>query len=822
MKKKKNEKNFNFISNFFCSKIFRTFFGIQFKNIIYFSTISSTKGRNNREMPLPGSRNFPPKNINPNIQNMPKIPSLEKNLFDLFSKYKKVVNTLDVAVDTVAIKKKPAKKEKFGRVAHVKDGIVTITGLSGIKAGEIVYILGTSNSTSKAKDRKVFSMRALILNLNENNSQGILLGSERFVFEGASVIRSGKLFKLFCSLGLFGQVLDGLGENKVKKNVKKFDSSSLVEQKASGIIDREPVRIPLCTGIKSIDSLVPIGRGQRELIIGDRQTGKTSVALDIILNHVSLNDQYRFFSKTSSVKNLRQIVWFVYNAIGQKQSTVNQVKATLAKYKATWFTSIIAATAAESAPLQFLAPYTACTLGEYIRDIVGGHCTVIFDDLSKHAVAYRQMSLLLRRPPGREAFPGDVFYVHSRLLERAGALTKTKKQVRGTLTAFPVIETQAGDVSAYIPTNVISITDGQIFLETELFYRGIRPAVNVGLSVSRVGSAAQPGIMKKIAGSLKMELAQFREIEGFSKLGASLDEQTQRLLNRGENLIEILKQNLHMPLSTLEEVFSIYLGVGYNGSWLVDMQKQLKNLKRKSGSLLLSKKRIQLSWLEWFRLLCVDFTIFQVSPLITKLLGFINRVGFVKLNRNITAEVSLLKQLKIFPGVFFDDVLFSFLAENSVLSSRDLQPMTFASTLNLYTLSMNKNIINTKCAYVHIKPYVYEEEFDNAEYMPVNNTNVFEHFMIYVKKAILTQAPVLKFFIRILLKVKKTKKTKKATNKSLSLIRLRISKINLKKDVQFLKNEEYLTIKKFEMLSVVYLRTLGLFGGTRVTKQISH
>lgn len=542
----------------------------------------------------------------------------------------------------------------YGRVSQLKDGIITIIGLNALKAGEIVYLLSTQDTKNFAEEEQSSCfIRALVLNLNENNAQGILLGSERLVSEGAIVFRSEALFTLNCSLSLFGQVLDGLGKNKNDVMLENFEISSLVEQKATGIIDREPVRIPLRTGIKSVDSLVPIGRGQRELIIGDRQTGKTSVSLDIILNHVKLNAEYRFEFQAATINNLRKIVWFVYNAIGQKQSTVNQVKSTLAKNNAAWFTSIIASTAAESAPLQFLSPYTACTLGEYIRDIVGGHATVIFDDLSKHAVAYRQMSLLLRRPPGREAFPGDVFYVHSRLLERAGALLTTNKYVRGTLTAFPVIETQAGDVSAYIPTNVISITDGQIFLETELFYRGIRPAVNVGLSVSRVGSAAQPGIMKRIAGSLKMELAQYREIEGFSKLGASLDEQTQRLLNRGENLIEILKQTLNMPLTTLEEVFSIYLGVGYNGSWLFDMQKFTKKIQKKQGLGLFSESRNKMSWLEWFRSLSVDFNLFAVIPFISQLLAYISNLGFVKLHLNLSAENTLFRQLKLFPGVFF-------------------------------------------------------------------------------------------------------------------------------------------------------------------------
>lgn len=567
------------------------------------------------------------------------------------------------------------KAAAMGVVSMIKDGIITILKLKQLKCGEIVWIRGTNNTY----------IRALVLNLNENDSQGILLGNERFVVEGAVVYRSGSLFKLPCSLSLFGQVLDALGENKLKKKKSYFECASLVEQKATGIIDRKPVRIPLRTGIKSIDSLVPIGRGQRELIIGDRQTGKTSVALDSILNHAKLNRRFIFDSKASRISDLRKIVWFVYNAIGQKQSTVNQFKESLIKHNAFWYTSIVASTASEPAPLQFLSPYTACTLGEYIRDIIGGHCTVIYDDLSKHAVAYRQMSLLLRRPPGREAFPGDVFYVHSRLLERAGSLTITSEKTRGTLTAFPVIETQAGDVSAYIPTNVISITDGQIFLETELFYRGIRPAVNVGLSVSRVGSAAQPGIMKKIAGSLKMELAQYREIEGFSKLGASLDEQTQRLLNRGENLIELLKQNLHAPLTTMEQVLSIYLGVGYNGSWLNDVSK-LK-IKLHNGLNLVNRVRVRTSWLDWFRALSNDFNIFQIAPFVTSFLNFVNHLGIINMSLYEESEKQLLNLLKLHPIVFFDDILVSFFRECSTLGNSNMDSTEYhISALRLYEL----------------------------------------------------------------------------------------------------------------------------------------
>jgi F-type H+-transporting ATPase subunit alpha len=567
---------------------------------------------------------------------------------------------------SMAAEQSPSAVENYGYVSMVKDGIVTICNLRQLKAGEIVWIQTAGNMSSVSTSSSITKkyLRALVLNLNENNAEGILLGNECLVKEGACVYRSYSLFKLQCSLGLFGQVLDALGDNKVNTTNYMKETSFLVEQKATGIIDREPVRIPLRTGIKAVDSLVPIGRGQRELIIGDRQTGKTAIAIDSILNHVLLNNRYRYGTQPSSLKDLRKIVWFVYNAIGQKQSTVNQIKTSLIKGDAFWFTSIVASTAAEPAPLQFLAPYTACTLGEFIRDVVGGHCVIIYDDLSKHAVAYRQMSLLLRRPPGREAFPGDVFYVHSRLLERAGSLTSTPAKTRGTLTAFPVIETQAGDVSAYIPTNVISITDGQIFLETELFYRGIRPAVNVGLSVSRVGSAAQPGIMKKVAGSLKMELAQYREIEGFSKLGASLDEQTQRILTRGENLIEILKQNVNKPLTTIEQVLSIFLGVGYSGAWL----NEIGRLQNTQASSLYHRTRIRGSWLEWIRSVAPEFSAGHVLSFIDSFLSFIKKIGVVKINLSPSAEETLLKLFKNYPLLFFDDLVVAFLKETSLIN----------------------------------------------------------------------------------------------------------------------------------------------------------
>lgn len=567
-------------------------------------------------------------------------------------------------------------------VLSVKDGVVTFPDMKGLQMGEIVFVCGVDGSV----------IRALVLNLYSTESQAILLGNERLVCEGSAIFGSGSLLLLDCGLSLFGRVLDGIGGRKDKKVGNEgegfssdfgLESTRFVEQKATGIIDREPVRIPLRTGIKAIDSLVPIGRGQRELIIGDRQTGKTAISVDTILNHVQMNEEAVCFRRHDScIEDLRKVVWFVYNSIGQKQSTVNQLFSEIVKGGASWFTSIVAATAAESASLQFLAPYTACTIGEFVRDIVGGHCVVIFDDLSKHAVAYRQMSLLLRRPPGREAFPGDVFYVHSRLLERAGALASFKGgSVRGTLTALPIIETQAGDVSAYIPTNVISITDGQIFLETELFHKGIRPAINVGLSVSRVGSAAQPRLLKKIAGSLKMELAQFREIEGFAKLGASLDEVTKRLLVRGENLVEVLKQGLHKPLTTFEEIVSLFLGLGYNGNWLSSTRalrykyfsKYSDHFKFESkigkvGYNLFSFKRIAKSWFEIFRTSSTEFGLHLVSRFLDEFLEWLNRTGLVSVNSSTRVERVTDKFIQRFPMFMFDDLVVSFLKDRGSLT----------------------------------------------------------------------------------------------------------------------------------------------------------
>ena len=392
----------------------------------------------------------------------------------------------------------------------------------------------------------------MALNLESDNVGVVVFGDDRKIKEGSTVKRTGSIVDAPVGKELLGRVLDGLG-NPIdgKGNLSEKIIRKRVEVKAPGIIPRQSVSEPMQTGLKAIDTLIPIGRGQRELIIGDRQTGKTAVAIDAIINQKTINES----------DDEKKKLYCVYVAIGQKRSTVAQIVKTLEDAGAMKYTTVVAATASDAAPLQFLAPYTGCTIGEYFRDN-GMHALIIYDDLSKQAVAYRQMSLLLRRPPGREAYPGDVFYLHSRLLERAAKLSDANGG--GSLTALPIIETQAGDVSAYIPTNVISITDGQIFLETQLFNQGIRPAVNVGLSVSRVGSAAQTKAMKKVAGSIKLELAQYREMAAFAQFGSDLDASTQKLLNRGSKLTELLKQNQYSPLTGAEQVISVFTGVkGY-------------------------------------------------------------------------------------------------------------------------------------------------------------------------------------------------------------------------------------------------------------------
>jgi len=391
-------------------------------------------------------------------------------------------------------------------------------------------------------------VKGMALNLETDNVGIVVLGNDRDIMEGDVVKRMGSIVDVPIGDEMLGRVLDALGDPIDGKGPIKTTRRSRVEIKAPGIIPRKSVHEPMQTGLKSVDSLVPIGRGQRELIIGDRQTGKTAVAIDTIIN------QKRYFDSGDEDRKL----YCIYVAIGQKRSTVSNIVNTLTAKGSMAYTIVVNASASEAAPLQFLAPYSGCAIGEFFRDN-GKHCLIIYDDLTKQAVAYRQMSLLLRRPPGREAFPGDVFYLHSRLLERAAKLNE--KNGAGSLTALPVIETQAGDVSAYIPTNVISITDGQIFLETELFHKGIRPAINVGLSVSRVGSAAQIKAMKQVAGKMKLELAQYREMAAFSQFGSDLDAATQQLLNRGAQLTELLKQKQYTPMAPEEQVVSVFAGV---------------------------------------------------------------------------------------------------------------------------------------------------------------------------------------------------------------------------------------------------------------------
>ena len=433
---------------------------------------------------------------------------------------------------------------EIGRVVSVGDGIARVYGLNKIQAGEMVEFANT--------------VKGMALNLENENVGIVIFGSDTGIKEGDIVKRTGAIVDVPVGTGLLGRVVDALGVPIDGKGPLSDVERKRVEVKAPGIISRKSVHEPMQSGLKAVDSLVPIGRGQRELIIGDRQTGKTAIAIDTILNQKQINT---VSDKNSVGSGSNQKLYCVYVAIGQKRSTVAQLVKILSEAGALEYSIIVAATASDPAPLQFLAPYSGCAMGEYFRDN-GMHALIIYDDLSKQSVAYRQMSLLLRRPPGREAFPGDVFYLHSRLLERAAKMSD--QTGAGSLTALPVIETQAGDVSAYIPTNVISITDGQIFLETELFYRGIRPAINVGLSVSRVGSAAQMKAMKQVCGSLKLELAQYREVAAFAQFGSDLDAATQYLLNRGARLTEILKQPQYSPIPIEKQIVVIYAAVkGY-------------------------------------------------------------------------------------------------------------------------------------------------------------------------------------------------------------------------------------------------------------------
>ena len=430
-----------------------------------------------------------------------------------------------------------AEVSEVGQVLSVGDGIARVYGLDNVQAGEMVEFAN--------------GVKGMALNLEMDNVGIVIFGDDKDIHEGDVVKRTGDIVEVPVGKELLGRVVDALGNPIDGKGPIKAKQNGRVDIKAPGIMPRKSVHEPMQTGLKAIDALIPIGRGQRELIIGDRQTGKTAIALDTILNQKSVNQ-----TDDESAK-----LYCVYVAIGQKRSSVAQLVKILEDNGALEYSIVVAATASDPAPLQYLAPFTGCTMGEYFRDN-GMHGLIVYDDLSKQAVAYRQMSLLLRRPPGREAFPGDVFYLHSRLLERACKLNDASGG--GSLTALPIIETQASDVSAYIPTNVISITDGQIFLETELFFKGIRPAVNVGISVSRVGSAAQIKAMKQVAGSIKLELAQYREMAAFAQFGSDLDASTQQLLNRGAKLTELLKQGQYSPLKVEEQVVSIFCGVkGY-------------------------------------------------------------------------------------------------------------------------------------------------------------------------------------------------------------------------------------------------------------------
>ena len=460
-----------------------------------------------------------------------------------------------------------AEVAEVGQVLSVGDGIARVYGLDQVQAGEMVEFPN--------------GIRGMALNLENDNVGVVIFGDDRNIKEGDTVKRTGAIVDVPVGKGLLGRVVDPLGNPLDGKGPIDSDQRTRVEVKAPGIMARKSVHEPMQTGLKAIDSLIPIGRGQRELIIGDRQTGKTAIAVDTFINQKQVND--------AAGDDESKKLFCIYVAVGQKRSTVAQIVKTLEDYGTLDYSVVIAATASESAPLQFLAPYTGCTIGEYFRDN-GMHAVIVYDDLSKQAVAYRQMSLLLRRPPGREAYPGDVFYLHSRLLERAAKMSDANGA--GSLTACPIIETQAGDVSAYIPTNVISITDGQIFLETELFYQGIRPAVNVGLSVSRVGSAAQIKAMKQVAGTIKLELAQYREMAAFAQFASDLDASTQRLLARGARLTELLKQPQYTPLPVEEQVISIFAGVrGYlDGIDLRDVgrfeQGLLAEMRAKGGDLL--------------------------------------------------------------------------------------------------------------------------------------------------------------------------------------------------------------------------------------------
>lgn len=465
-----------------------------------------------------------------------------------------------------------AELKEVGEVVKIGDGIAKVYGLDNVQAGELVEFES--------------GVKGMVLNLETDNVGIVVFGDAQKIKEGSNVRRTGKIVEVPVGKGLLGRVVDALGNPIDGKGALADVKYTRVEVKAPGIIARQSVSEPMQTGIKAIDSLIPIGRGQRELIIGDRQTGKTAIVIDTFINQ----------AKAHNENDEKKKLYCIYVAIGQKRSTVAQIVKTLEDAGAMKYSVVVSATASEAAALQFFAPYTGCAIGEFFRDN-GMHALIAYDDLSKHAVAYREMSLLLRRPPGREAYPGDVFYVHSRLLERAAKMSDAMGG--GSLTALPIIETQAGDVSAYIPTNVISITDGQIFLETELFYKGIKPAVNVGLSVSRVGSAAQTKAMKQVAGTIKLDLAQFRELEAFAQFGSDLDLATQKLLDKGRKLTELLKQNQYSPITVEEQVVAIYAGVkGYldkiGTKEVVRFEKELlRKLKAQYPAILDSIKKEQ-------------------------------------------------------------------------------------------------------------------------------------------------------------------------------------------------------------------------------------
>ena len=461
--------------------------------------------------------------------------------------------------------------EEIGRVVSVGDGIARVYGLSNVEMGELVIFEN--------------DIQGMVLNLEEDHVGIVIFSEDGSVSEGGQVKRANKIVDVPVGKELLGRVVDGLGNPIDGLGPIETEKRSRVELKAPGIISRKSVSEPMFTGIKAIDALIPIGRGQRELIIGDRQTGKSAIALDAMLNQ----------KKSHQSDDENKKLYCIYVAIGQKRSSVAQLVQTLKEEGAMEYSIVVAATSSDPAPLQYLAPYVGCAMGEYFRDN-GMHALITYDDLSKHAVAYRQMSLLLRRPPGREAFPGDVFYLHSRLLERSAKLND--ELGGGSLTALPIVETQAGDVSAYIPTNVISITDGQIFLETDLFYKGIRPAVNVGLSVSRVGSAAQIKAMKQVAGKIKLDLAQYREMAAFSQFASDLDVSTKKLLDRGERLTELLKQDQYSPLTISQQVISIFAGVrGYLDSIKVNQiknfEKDLLNIMEANYSHILEKIELE-------------------------------------------------------------------------------------------------------------------------------------------------------------------------------------------------------------------------------------